>query len=437
MKYLIVWLAALFALPVRAAAFDFQRWQTPQGSDVLLIERHNLPMVDVAVFFKGAGSTADPEGRSLIAAATLEMLGRGTQDADEEAFNRALAELGAKIGRSENFEYSMLALRSLSDSVRLNAAAEWFGQAVSRPYFDAAVLQRIKDQAVLTLQQNESDPDFVAQRELTRLSYGTHPYGKAAWSNADAVQAVGVADLYAFHRAHYTQGNAVVVMVGDINRAAAERLVHTVLQGLPIQHSADTATPPVPRRAAQHAYLPFADKQQTVIRLGLPLLKSNDPDYFALLLGNHILGGGGFDSRLMKSLRDRYGYTYGAASNLTAHREAGLFHIGFTTANENRDAALAETRRILADFIANGPTEAELKQAKANITGSFARHFDTNHKLLANLAGIALYQRPDDWLTRFPERINALSSEDVRQAWQKRLKMDNIHTVVVGGSESQ
>ena len=194
---------ALFSLTPMAQAIDIQRWTTPQGSQVLLVERHDLPIVDYTVIFKGAGSTADPEGKSNIATATAQLLVSGTTQLDEEQFNSKINDLASNIETGNSFEYSNVSFRSLSDANKLNATADLFNQAITQPRFDANALQRIKDQAILSLKQSESYPDYLASRELTRLNYPHHPYGKSAYQTVEKIQSIQQQDLVNFHKKNY------------------------------------------------------------------------------------------------------------------------------------------------------------------------------------------------------------------------------------------
>lgn len=414
-------------------AVDIQRWYTPEGTQVLLVERHELPIVDYAVIFKGAGSTAEPEGKSDIASPAAQMVMRGTQTLNEEQFMQAINDLGASVSGSSGFEYSVFGFRSLSDADKLNATAHLFSQALTAPRFDETVLKRLQNQAILSLKQAESYPGYLAAREQTRLNYPQHPYGKNARRSEATIRAVNIADLKAFQQTHYAQNNAIVTLVGDITRADADQLVRQTLHTLPRKMSAQHDTPPVKVVSGQVSRLPFDGSTQATISIGLPVLTYDDPDYFPLLVGNYVLGGGGFDSRLMKVLRDKYGYTYGANSSFSAYSEKAPFNISFTTERKNSHAALAATQQVLADFVAQGPTEAELRQAKDNITGSFPLRFDSNSKLLGVLLNIGLYNRPTDWLDTYNDKVNALTVDDIKRAWQKHIVPQEMNVVVVGG----
>lgn len=425
----------VFALTPIAHALDIQRWHTPQGTEVLLVERHELPIVDYTVIFKGAGTIAEPDGKSNIAAATSELLTTGTLALDEDEFNQKVNDLGAIMGSSSTSEYSSVGFRTLSHANTLHATAHLLNQALTQPRFDENVLQRIKDQASLSLKQSESYPHFIAQREITQLNYPTHPYGKTAFQSVDKIQSVQRADVQDFHRQNYAQNNAIVAIVGDVNRAQAEKLVAQTLAGLPEKAVQSSEVPPVNVHSGQRKVVPFDHSSQNTIVLSLPILTADSPDYFALILGNYVLGGGGFDSRLMKVLRDQYGYTYGAQSSMAAYKQAAPFTISFATERKNSDAALKATQAVLRDFIANGASEAELQQAKAHITGSFPLRLDSNAKLLNNLSSLAYYNRPNNWLDTYNDKINALTTEDVKQAWQRHVSPDKLNVVIVGSEK--
>lgn len=414
-------------------ALDIQRWHTAQGSEVLLVERHELPMVDYAVIFKDAGSAAEPADKSNIAIATATLITSGTQQLNEEQFNQAINDLGANLNGSSSAEFSSFSFRTLSYPSTLWATANLLNQALTQPRFDPVVLQRVKDQASLSLKQSESYPSFIAEREITRLNYPHHPYGKAAFQTVEKIQSIQVDDLHKFHRQHYAKNNAIIAIVGDVTRQQAEQLVEQTLRGLPEKAQNSNAVPAVKIQAAQHKKIPFVHSSQDTIVMSLPILTADSPDYFAMLVGNYVLGAGGFDSRLMKKLRDEKGYTYGVSSDIAVYKQAAPFSISFSTERKNSQAALKATQQVLADFIANGITDEELQQAKANITGSFPLHLDSNAKLLGNLTSLAYYNRPNDWLDTYNDKINALTTDDIKRAWQRNLSPEQLNIVVVGG----
>lgn len=430
MKSLPLILALAFSTAAQAGV-DIQRWTTGNGTEVLLVEQHDNPIVDMQVNFKGAGSVFNPEGKSEVAEFTAALLTDGTEKLDEEAFNAAADDIAAQIDSSSGQESSAAVLRSLSRPETLKQAAGLLNQSLTHPRFDPAVFDRRQKEAVTALQQQETTPDYNAGRALTKLAYPNHPYGSGANITTESIRKVNLDDIRAFHRSHYGKDNAIVAIVGDINRKQADRLVKNVLNGLPERSNAAKNVPPVQQQPAQRRDIPFAGEQAQVL-LGMPLIKRHDPDYYALVAGNYILGGGGFDSRLMKVLRDRHGYTYGVHSTLEPATEAGMFTIGYSTQKKNTKDSLAQAQAVIKQFIEEGPTEEELAQAKANIIGSFPLRFDSNAKLVKYLSIIGYHNLPNDYLEAYPKAIGKLTVEQVKDAWQRRVKPEDLHIVVVG-----
>lgn len=427
----LLWAALL--MPVAAqASIDIQRWTTAEGTQILLVERHENPIVDMRISFKGAGSVFNPAGKGELAEFAAALLLSGTEKLDEEAFHARSNDLAVDIGSSSGEETAALTFRSLSRSENLLPTLDLVNQALVSPRFDTAVFERNRSQSITALQQSERKPGFVADRALTRLMYPDHPYGNGANVSVESLGKMSLDDIRAFYRSRYGKQNAVVAIVGDVDRQQAEKMVAKALDKLPQKPQHGHAVAPVPEQKARHQAIPFPGEQAQIV-MGMPLIKRHDPDYYALVAGNYVLGGGGFDSRLMKVLRDRHGYTYGAYSRLSPMTEAGGLGIAFSTKKANAAPALAAAKKVLAGFIAEGPTEAELKQAKDNIIGSFPLRFDSNAKLLNYLSLIGVHNLPSDYLEAYPKAIEALTAEQVKEVWQRRVNPNKLHTVIVGG----
>ncbi|UOO86661.1 M16 family metallopeptidase [Neisseria arctica] len=425
-------LSALF-LPT-AQAVDIQRWHTPEGTQVLLVSRHENPIVDIQIDFKGAGSAVSGKDGSEVAEFTAALLTDGTHKLDEEAFNARINELAVEVASGTGGESAYIRLRSLSNRQNLQPAVQLVNQALTQPRFAPEVFKRRQRQSITALKQNETDAGFIAGRAVTLLNYPDHPYGASAKTNEAGIAKVGLGDIRNFHRSRYGKNNAVVAVVGDLNRHQAEILVKKVLNGLPDKAAATTAVPAVPPHQAWQQNIPFAG-EQAQIALSLPLITRDDPDYYALIVGNYILGGGGFDSRLMKVLRDQHGYTYGASSSLSPAAQAGPLTIGFSTKKASTNEALAAARKVVAEFIKQGPTEEELQQAKDNLIGGFPLRFDTNAKLLGYLSVIGVYDLPENWLDNYPKEVASLTAADIRSVWQRRVKPEDFNVVVVGAEK--
>ncbi|MFP5504962.1 MAG: M16 family metallopeptidase, partial [Gammaproteobacteria bacterium] len=172
---------------------------------------------------------------------------------------------------------------------------------------------------------------------------------------------------------------------------------------------------------------------QTHILIGQPGMRRDDPDYFALYVGNHVLGGGGLVSRLSNEVREKRGLSYSVYSYFLPMTERGPFQMGLQTRNDQADEAVRVLRETLAAYVAEGPTAAELEAAKNNITGGQALRIDSNRKILEYLAVIGFYDLPLDYLETFNAKVEAVTLAQVREVFQRRIRPERMLTVRVGG----
>jgi len=229
-----------------------------------------------------------------------------------------------------------------------------------------------------------------------------------------------------------------VAIVGAVDRAQAQTLVDELLSHLPVNDQGNCATlpalPPMqPLAQAREIDIPFSSAQAHVL-IGQPGFVRSDPDFLALLVGNHILGGGGFTSRLMEQVREKRGLSYSVFSQFSPGLSAGAFIAGLETRPDQTAEAVKVTREVIADFVRNGPTETELRAAKDNLIGGFALRIDSNRKLLANVVNIARNGLPLDYLDHWTDRVQALTVADVKAAIGRKLQPDRMVTVVVGAT---
>jgi zinc protease len=229
---------------------------------------------------------------------------------------------------------------------------------------------------------------------------------------------------------------AQVSIVGALNRAQADALVARLLARVP--QGGCTVQPAVPEvaalAAASEARIAFASAQAHVL-VGQPGFKRNDPDFFALTMGNHILGGGGFTARLTEEVREKRGLTYSVYSYFAPGMHAGAFTIGLQTRPDQAEQALTLVREVVTKFVEEGPSERELQAAKDNLIGGFALRIDSNKKLLDNVANIAWNGLPLDYLDTWTLQVERLTVADVRAAMARKLQPARMATVVLGAPE--
>jgi len=422
-------LASFFCNPAQAAA-KIEHWQTPQGSRVYYVHTEGLPMVDIQVAFD-AGSARDGYqfGLSALTSALLDT-GAGQWNADEIA--QRFESVGAQFGSSISNDMASISLRTLTDKPLFDKALETMQVILTSPNFNEADFQREKNRTLAGLKQQEESPAELASIAYYKALYGDHPYGHPGSGTIITVSGFEVADLRSFYQKYYVAANAMVVIVGDLSRQQAEQTAETLLSKLPVGQKPE----PLPevvmpvKSGKQHIEFPSS---QTHVLVGMPGTYRKDPDYFTLYVGNHILGGSGLVSKLFDEVREKRGLAYSASSSLAPMFRKGPFTISLQTRNDQTGQALDVLNKTLADFIAQGPTDAEVVAAKKNITGGFAMRFDTNKKLASYVSMIGFYEMPLDYLDTFQQNVEKVTVASIKDAFKRRVDPQLMQTITVGG----
>jgi zinc protease len=262
--------------------------------------------------------------------------------------------------------------------------------------------------------------------------YGDHPYATDSGGTEESLAALSREDLVAAYQRYYVAANAVVAIVGAVEREQAERIAAQLTADLPRGEPAP-ALPEVAGLGSAVLHQRVFPSSQTHLYVGQPGMRRNDPDYFSLYVGNHILGGNGLVSQLSEEVRENRGLSYSVYSYFLPMRELGPFMIGAQTKNASAEEALGAMREVVQRFIEQGPTAEELRAAKRNITGGFPLRIASNSKILSYLAVIGFYDMPLDHLDTFNAKVEAVTAEQIRDAFRRRLDLDRLVTVVVGG----
>ena len=436
-RALLISATAFFASNSAWALLPIQHWTEANGAQVYLVESPVIPMVDVQIDFD-AGSRRNPAGQSGLASAVAAMASKGVTAAgtepalDENALGEAWADLGAGFDAGVDSDALHYSLRSLTDAPLLDRAARLAARQIAEPSWSSAIWQRESARWSASIKEANTKPATVAAQAFAAAVYGSHPYGMR--TTEDSLARISVADMQAFHTQTVAACRAKVSMVGAVTRAQAQTLVATLLSRLPAA-SGCAPLPPVGDIAALTApveqNIPFTSAQAHVL-IGQPGFERRDPDFVALLVGNHILGGGGFVSRLTNEVREKRGLSYSVYSYFASGLHAGAFTVGLQTRPDQAAQAVQVSRDVIARFVADGPTAAELRAAKDNLIGGFALRIDSNKKLLGNVANIAWNDLPLDYLDHWTEKVEALTVADVRAAMARKLQPERMVTVVVG-----
>ena len=410
---------------------DIQHWQSASGAKVLFVENHNIPMLDVAVSFP-AGSSFDTLDLSGVAGLTHQMLDTGSEGLTEDEISRGMADIGAQFGGAFSQDRASVSLRTLSDSGVRGTALDIMATVLQHPLFSDEILRREKLRLIASLKEAETKPDNIAGKAFQKAVYGTHPYALPVRGQVVSVEKITAQDIREFYLAHYAAGNAVVAIMGDVTRVEARAIAQQLTKKLSPSASGLNELPVEPLRIKASEQRISHPASQSHILLGAPGMSRTDPDYFSLFVGNYILGGGGFVSRLMNEIREKKGLAYSVYSYFNPLKQPGAFRIGLQTKKEQADEALQLVRKTLAEFIAKGPTEDELLAAKQNIIGGFSLRIDSNRKILNYLSVIGFYDLPLTYLDDFTGKVEDVSVAKVRDAFARHIDPEAMATVIVG-----
>lgn len=426
MKFVLTAAFALLMTQTALAGVKIEHWVSSAGARVYFVESRVLPMLDVQVDF-AAGSMFDPEGKSGLAALTRAALDLGAGTRDETAIAEQLADIGATLSGGADTDRASVALRTLSAKDKRGQALDILNGVLHQPRFDAAIFDREKARAIAGLKDAMTRPDSIAGKAFWATMYPNHPYGQQA--SPESVELLTRDDLAAFYARYYNVANASITLVGDLSRSEAEKIADAIAAGLPKGAVAQLPAAPV---APKWSMVQLAHPaSQAHVYIGMPTIERGSPDFFPLLVGNYSLGGGGFVSRLMREIRDKRGYAYSVYSYFAPLRQAGPFQIGLQTKRSQASEAVKVARNVLDTFLKEGPSDDELAAAKANLTGSFPLRLDSNKKLLDNVAVIGFYGLPLDYLDQYQAKVQAVTAEDIRQAFARHVRSANLITVTV------
>jgi zinc protease len=417
------------ALPAHARVL-IEHWTTQSGARAYFVENHALPIVDVSVEF-AAGSAYDPRERAGLGQLTLTLLKGGSERYSEAEVDRRIADAGAQLRDNLDLDRAGFALRTLSSEIERKAAVDTLADMLQSPRFPGEIFEREKARAIANVAEAETQPDQVAEKRLYALMYPSHPYGWTA--TRTTLAAIGREDVERHYRARYGAAGATVAIVGDLTVDAAKALAEQLTARL-VQGGAPALLPPVAPAPGETTRVAFPSTQSHVL-LGEAVLTRDDPDYFPLLVGNYILGGGGFSSRLMTEVRSKHGLAYSVYSYFYPYSQRGPFQVGLQTRRDQANEALKRVQGVISDFVARGPTAAELRAAKQSLVGGFPLRIDTNRKALEQLAVIGFYSLPLDWLDTYPLRLEAVTLDQIRDAFARRVAPGNLVIVVVGAAD--
>ena len=412
---------------------QIHRFELSNGARVVLLEKHNVPVVQVNLVVK-TGYTVDPEDMTGLASMTADMMDEGAAGLDALQLADAIDFLGARLSVRAGGHHSTVALHSPAS--QLDPALDVMADVVLRPDFPAAELERKRLERLNALVQARDEARIIAAVVFDRTLYGTeHPYGKTSSGDEQSIRAVQVDDLERFHDQYYRPNNAFFVVVGDVTVDAMKPKLEALFGSWQRGSIPSSSWPQADQVEATEVFLvdkPGAAQSEIRIgRVGVPRLTD---DYYALVVANTILGGS-FTSRLNSNLREDKGYTYGARSFFDFSQYAGPFQAGAAVQTAVTDAALTEFMNELNGILEPVPEE-ELTRAKNFVALRFPSRFQTVASIAGQLTELELYDLPDGYFNQYVQRILAVTQDDVQRVARKYVVPGEMAIIVVGDRET-
>ncbi len=400
----------------------------PNGARLIVSEQHALPLVVLQVVID-AGSRRDPRGKEGVANLTADLLTEGTTKRTASQIKEAVDFIGASLIASADTDSAGVSLTVLSKDIA--AGLGLLTDVLLHPTFPEAEVTRRREATLAAIKASEDNPGTVAQRAFVETVFAGEPYGHPTIGTPETVRRLSRADVVSFYKQHYRPEGTIIVVAGDISTADIEQRLQSALQEwtargtAPFAYPVADSAPPATRRIEK----PIT---QANIILGHRGIARDNPDFHALTVMNFILGGGGFTSRMLDNIRTKAGLAYSVASFFAAGKSPGSFQIVMQTKNESATDAIARACAEMQRIRREPVSDDELSGAKLYLTGSFPLRLDTTAKITGFLAQVEFFDLGDDYADTYPQRINAVSKEDVLRVAQQYLHPDQLQLVVVG-----
>ncbi|NOE18937.1 insulinase family protein [Ruegeria atlantica] len=425
-RFVATLIACLVALPA-LAEIEIEEVTSPGGIKAWLVEDHSIPFTALELRFRGGTSLDDPDKRGAVNLMS-GLIEEGAGDMDARTYARELEALAASFRYNAGDDSVSISARFLSEN--RDEVVDLLRTTIHEPRFDQDAVDRVRAQILSGLRSDQTDPNEIASLTFAQMAYGDHPYGSEGKGTIESVSALTRDDVVAAYEGVFAKDRLYVGAVGDITAEELGILLDTLLGDLP-----DTGKP-IPGKAEVNipggvSVVEFGTPQSVAL-FGQAGIDRDDPDFFAAFVLNHILGGGGFESRLMQEVREKRGLTYGVGTYLVPKDLASVYLGSVSSANDRIAEAIDVIRDEWARAATEGVTQEELDDAKTYLTGAYPLRFDGNGQIASIMVGMQMEGLPIDYIATRNDKVNAVTLEDVNRVAAELLDPDGLHFVVVG-----
>jgi zinc protease len=416
----------LAAAPLSAHATTIERIVSPGGIVAWLVREPSVPLIALDFAFRG-GATQDPVDKAGVATMTAALLDEGAGDIDSGSFHERVEAKAIEISFSATRDYMAGSLRTLTENQ--DEAIDLLRLALTAPRFDAADVERMREQILSGLRRATTSPNDLASQRWWATAFPGHPYGRPVRGSLLSVPTITAVDLKAFTHNIFARDALKIGIVGNIDAATASKLIDRVFGSLPAAGGLSPVASASPQGLGQKIVIDL-DVPQSVLMIGGTGIARNDPDFMAAFVLNHVLGGSAFSSRLYKEVREVRGLAYSVYSAVLPLDYAALFMSGTATRSDRTGQTLEVIQTEIRKLAESGPTEDELVKAKSFLTGSYALRFDTSGKIAQQLVQIQLDDLGIDYIDKRNGLIEAVTMKDVKRAAKRLLEGGMLVTVV-------
>lgn len=406
---------------------EIQQFVTPGGVSVWLVSEPSIPILSLEMAWRG-GETSDPEGLEGLSDSVVYNMNEGAGDLDSLAFQTRMEELNMSFGCSTGNDWTSCSSSMLTENA--TDAMDLIATAFAAPRFDDGPFERFQRENLIGIKQRETSPNWLARTAMANARYPDHPYARQ--TSVESISALTPALAREQMRKLMVKDRLLVTAVGAVTPEDLALMIDKAVEGLPdtsgIEAVADITLPAAPAEPI----LVDLPQPQSLVSFSAPGLKRDDPDFFTAYVLNYTVGGGGFESRLMKTLRVEKGLTYGIYTSLSNSDHLDTWSGGGQTKNESAGEFLTGIHDELNQFVADGVTPQELGDAKAYLTGSYALGFDSNAKIADQMMGVRKEELGIDYFDTRNAKINAVTLDDVNRVAKDYLSPGNFTFVIVG-----
>jgi zinc protease len=431
--FLVLAITMLVATRGEAALRPVEQITTPSGVKLWLVQEPSIPLVAIR-FAMAGGALQDPDGKEGLASLLAGLLSEGGGDLDSSAFARRIADEGAQLSFSVSRDQIYGGMDVLSS--RLSEAMDLLRLAVGHPRFDADAIERVKGQQLAEVDLALKEPRSVAFNRWYAGVFSGHPYGRPTKGHLETLKALTRDDLVRQHERLFGRDGLRLVIVGDVDRETAIKVVERSFGGIPAKSDRHAIAAPVPVQLPQPIVLSMNQPLATMA-FGTLALSPSDKDFPALRVLRQIVGSGDFDSTLMDEIRVKRGLAYSVSLSLINDTVASVLLGGMATKPEN----VAEAQHVLVDVLgkiaSEGPAVGPFENAKRYLTGTSLLDLDTNAKLAGSLLRVWLEGRAPDYLKEQNGRIAAVTLDDVKRVARTVLDPASLRIAIVAPAPPQ